>query len=270
MKKIIFLDVDGTLIGPGHIMPESAKEAIKKVRANGHYVALCTGRTYSTIPDWLMNIGFDGVIASTGANVYWNGEEIYNNYIPKDELHNISKVLNKHNASAVFEGRDGRFVTETHRNSIDTFFGNTGSGSDANIFEFDVVDVPYNMDAIEGGVYINCDVDIEQIQKEVGDKIKITGASFSKERTYNGEFTLNGVNKATGMKIIIEHIDELTRDDIIAFGDGLNDLEMIEYAKIGVAMGNAVDELKAIADMVTTNVLDDGIYNGFKKLNLID
>lgn len=269
MKKIIFLDVDGTLVGPGHIMPESAKVAIQKARTNGHIVVVCTGRTNSSIPDWLRNVGFDGIIASAGANVFWNGEEIYNSYIPKEELYIVSKILDKHNASTVFQGRDGRFVTEAHREAIDTFFGNIGRNSDSNPFQMTVVDEPYNMDAIESGVYINSDADIEQIQKEIGNKVKITGASFGKERTYNGEFTLDGINKATGMKILIEHLG-LTRDDIIAFGDGPNDFEMIEYAKTGVVMGNGVDELKAIADMVTTNVLDDGIYNGFKKLNLID
>ena len=69
-------------------------------------------------------------------------------------------------------------------------------------------------------------------------------------------------------KKIVEFLGA-TREDTIAFGDGPNDFEMIEYAGIGVAMGNASDDLKAKADVITTHIAEDGIYNGMKKLNLI-
>ncbi len=74
MKKIIFLDVDGTLIDTKQEMADSSKEAIRKARENGHYVVICTGRIHSGIYPWLLDVGFDGIIASAGSNVFWKGE----------------------------------------------------------------------------------------------------------------------------------------------------------------------------------------------------
>src|SRR5699024_4905468 len=83
-----------------------------------------------------------------------------------------------------------------------------------------------------------------------------------------GEALMKGSHKATGMQKILEHF-KLDQSQSVAFGDSLNDIEMMEFANIGVAMGNGRDELKAVADYVTANVTEDGIYKGLKKLELI-
>ncbi len=268
MKKIIFLDVDGTLVDMQQNIAESTKEAIKLARQNGHYVVLCTGRMYSGIYPWLFEIGFDGVVASAGANVYWAGEEIFSTYIPKEELVKVSKILDRHNATYTFQGSEGRFMDKLNSERLDEYFTGLGMESIINEFKINITETPCDNDKIESGIYINCDVDIDQVQKEVGDKVKITGASFGEERRHNGEFTLMGTHKASGIKYLIDYLN-LSQEDVIAVGDGLNDLEMIDFANVGVAMGNAVEELKKLADFVTTSITDDGVYNAFKKLELI-
>ena len=70
------------------------------------------------------------------------------------------------------------------------------------------------------------------------------------------------------MEVVLQHYG-LTQQDSVAFGDGPNDLEMLQYAAIGIAMGNAVQEAKDVADYVTTDLLEDGIYNGMKHFQLI-
>ncbi len=268
MKKIIFLDVDGTLVDMHQNIAESTKEAIRKARQNGHYVVLCTGRMYSGIQPRLLEIGFDGVVASAGANVYWNGEEIYSICIPKEELAKISDILNKHNAIYAFEGIDGRFMDELNSKRLTEYCASLGMEWIINEFPINITETPYDNDKIDSGIYINADVEVDQIQKEVGDKVKVTGASFGEERRFNGELTLMGTHKASGIDYLINHLN-LSKDDVIAIGDGLNDLEMIEYANVGVAMGNAVDELKSLADLVTDSIMNDGVYKAFKKLELI-
>ena len=83
-----------------------------------------------------------------------------------------------------------------------------------------------------------------------------------------GEIGIGGIHKATGMEIYLNHVG-IDRVDCIAVGDGPNDLQMLEYAGVGVAMGNARAEVKARADMVTDAIGEDGIYHAFERLSLI-
>ncbi len=268
MKKVIFLDVDGTLVDHSQTIPESTKIALKKAKENGHHLVICTGRTYNLMNNELMQY-FDGIVAAAGAHIFWGNEELFHSHIPQDALLKASKVLDKYNANYVFNGYAGRVANEINKNALIKFFHEVGSKDISNSFITEVLDNPYEKVGIESGLYINATGTIEEIQKEIGDVIKVTGASFGTEHVYNGELTLNGVNKATGMEKILTHLG-LTRADSIAFGDGPNDFEMIEYAHISVAMGNAVDDLKTIATLVTDHINEDGIYNGFLKLGLIN
>ena len=93
-------------------------------------------------------------------------------------------------------------------------------------------------------------------------------ASYNMPDENNGEISLSGITKSYGMQKMLDflHVD---RKDTIAFGDGYNDLEMLQFVENGVAMGNAVDDLKAVADYVTDSVDQDGIYKAMKELGLI-
>ncbi len=268
MKKVIFLDVDGTLVDHSQGIPDSALKALKQAKANGHYLVLCTGRTSNFISKDLLQY-FDGVVASAGAHIFWGGKELSHSCIPKEALFTANQVLTKQGASITFQGRSGRYSTESSKQKIVDFFIEFIGKDVSENFEEGVYEHPYDRDDIESCMYIGAKGTIEEVQKEIGDIIKVTGASFGYERVYNGELTLNGVNKATGMQTVLNHLN-LTREDSIAFGDGPNDFEMIEYANIGVAMGNAIDELKAIANLVTSHINEDGLYNGFVTLKLID
>ncbi len=268
MKKVIFLDVDGTLIDHSGNIPESAKKALVLAKEKGHHLVLCTGRTHQIISDSLLQY-FDGVVASAGAHIFWGTEEIFHSTIPKEALEMASKILDKFGASYIFQGNAGRVASEKNKQALIDFFQLTSKKDISSTFVSENIANPYDRTDIESGFYINATGAIEEIQKEIGDVVKVTGASFGTERVFNGELTLNGVNKATGMERLLSHLG-FTQEDSIAFGDGPNDFEMIEYANVGVAMGNAIDELKAIANMVTDHINEDGLYNGFVKLGLID
>ncbi len=269
MKKVIFLDVDGTLVShKNRSMPESTKKALIEAKKNGHYLVLCTGRTCSLISQDLLQY-FDGVVASAGHHIFWGEKEIAHICIPKEALFITSTVLTKHNASFIFQSHSGRYATESSKLSFNKFFMDCyGLDVSKNYIDGNH-EHAYNRDDIESIMYIDAKGTIEEVQKDIGNSLRVTGASFGYERVHNGEISITGVNKATGIETVLNHIG-LTQEDSIAFGDGLNDLEMIEYAHIGVAMGNAEDELKAIANLVTDHVDENGIYNGFTQLNLIN
>ena len=84
----------------------------------------------------------------------------------------------------------------------------------------------------------------------------------------SGEMTKMGVNKATGMQRLMDEL-KIGREDTIAFGDGRNDIEMIEETGLGIAMGNAVPELKSVAKYITTNIEEEGITAACKHFNYI-
>lgn len=82
------------------------------------------------------------------------------------------------------------------------------------------------------------------------------------------DFNLKGVDKASGAERVAQYYG-LKMEEVMAFGDGGNDISIVQAAGVGVAMDNACDELKAVADYVTTSVDDDGVYNALKHFELI-
>ena len=106
------------------------------------------------------------------------------------------------------------------------------------------------------------------MEKELGDIFTIEAASFRKDRGDCGEICCKGINKSYGMEKYLEYVG-LTRKDAIAFGDGPNDLDMLSFAGIGVAMGNARDTVKANADFITRDVEQDGIAYALKELGIL-
>lgn len=88
------------------------------------------------------------------------------------------------------------------------------------------------------------------VQKDLAPDFSVTDMSFKQTERNSGEIGIAGINKATGMQAYLSHVGQ-TKEDAIAFGDSANDMEMIDFAACGVAMGNAIEALKARADMVT-------------------
>lgn len=267
-KKIVFLDVDGTLVDFKMTMPESARKALVLARENGHLLALCTGRAYQDIYPWLMEFEFDAVVASAGAHVVCKEKEIYHSSIDQNDLIKIAQTMKNHGAACVFQGAGGRFMNEKDGLAFLEFFRKMNIEMDGKVLQNTIVEEPYLQNGIESGVYQGADVGIEQIQMEIGDSIMITGASFGMDREFNGEFTKAGITKATGMDQVLAYLGMDVKDSI-AFGDSQNDIPMLKYAEIGVAMGNGASQAIEAADQITTPLLEDGIWNGFKMVGLI-
>ena len=104
----------------------------------------------------------------------------------------------------------------------------------------------------------------------VSEFIKLTGdvLSYSRLNNYGYDVYAKDQTKATGIIHLIEYLN-IKREDTIAFGDGHNDSEMIQYCNIGIAMGNAIQKVKDVSDYITDDIDNDGIYNAMKKFNLI-
>lgn len=276
-RKIIFFDIDGTLINFGGDFPESAKEALRLAKANGHQIFLCTGRSKCQIEERLLEFGFDGFVSGAGAYVEYHGKEVFSNYMTERQLANLLNYLESNNMIYVLQSTDKVIATEACGKAVLANFMEMLKGdvpkNISQIFEHQKIDNDLVANAkeyknIEKACYYKANYPLEQIIEDLKEEYDVTAMSFNDVRDSSGEITVKGITKALGMEKIVEFLGA-TREDTIAFGDGPNDFEMIEYAGIGVAMGNASDDLKAKADVITTHIAEDGIYNGMKKLNLI-
>ena len=276
-NKVIFFDVDGTLINFGGEFPESAKRALRMAKENGHQIILCTGRSKCQIEERLLEFGFDGFVSAAGANVTYHHREIYANYMSEQQLTKLLDFMETNQMIYMLQCTDKVVGTTEcfeamHENFKERLKGKVPENI-TKIFEHELKDDNlrenikqyWNAEKI---CYYKAGLSLGQIREMLGEDYYVTAMSFKNENESSGEIAVGGITKAVGMEKLINYLG-ITREDTVAFGDGPNDFEMIEYAGIGVAMGNASEDLKAIADFVTTDITNDGIYNGMKELNLI-
>ncbi len=269
--KYIFLDIDGTLVNMKSEMPESAKKALLAAKKNGHKVLICTGRYYEQIYPWLLEeIDFDGIIISSGATVIWEGKEIFHKSFSKEMFLHVENTLKNAGASTLyFLGHSLGGTEKDYKRVCDALV-------EAGVSREVVVDAYGNtvfsdtdeLENVEKGMYGCADINIDEMKTRLGPTFNVDPFSFNNMPPTWGEITLAEVSKGSAVRLLMEHVGADIRDSI-AFGDGGNDATMLEAAGIGVAMGNADESAKAVADVITDHIDEDGIYNAFVRLGLI-
>ncbi len=270
-RKLIFLDIDGTLLMKGEYIPASAKEALKLAKANGHEIFIATGRSRSAIPKQVAELGFAGMITSAGAYVEYAGQPIAHQPMNRDRLERLNHYLLRHQAAVLYEANDNIYVTaetfeEFRRYMLKKGFDIDQAGRgfrDRFALVKEISEVPY----VNKIVYFNADRSVEDLQKKWQDVFIIVPNSVT-EDLYSGEISEGGMHKAAGIATLLNYLSA-GREEVIALGDGWNDLEMIQYAHVGVAMGNSADILKEAADLVTGDILQDGVWQAFDQLRLL-
>lgn len=276
-QKVIFFDIDGTLIEFGGGFPESAKRGLTQAKENGHKIVICSGRSKCQVEDRLLDFGFDGLVCAAGAYVEYRDEVVYEHFMSEEQTKELLSYMEDNDTVYMLQCTDKIVATGRCMEAMFEDFKKRSWGrmpeNISKIFQHQRIDDDLLANAklysnAEKVCFYNANKSLEDVAKDIGSAYDLTAMSFKSERDASGEITVAGINKAYGMEKLIEFMG-VNREDTVAFGDGPNDFEMIEYAKVGVAMGNASDDLKAKADMVTTAIDDDGIYNGLKKLGLV-
>ena len=279
-KKIIFLDIDGTLVADDGWVPASAADACRQARLNGHEIYLCTGRSKPEIYDFIMEIGFDGIIGAGGGFVELHDGMLYHKTVPAIEVRRMVDFFNQHDVDFYLESNGGLFASKNFLPHVEgCIYGDLDNDPDARRRK---EEQPHPF--IEGLIYGEEDLyktDVNkacflqsdtlpfaQIKAEFEnafDTIQCTVPQFGDD---SGELMVPGIHKATAIEALLTHLG-LPKERTIAIGDGLNDLEMFDYCAIGIAMGNAKEELKSIADHVTGSVDEDGLHQAFRTFGLI-
>lgn len=258
---LIFFDIDGTLVGEdGRVIPESARNAVQRARANGHICMINTGRTQTLVGTELTKQAeFDGLIMGCGTMVVYRGETLlHETFSPKDGTQ-IIDGLRRYEIDACLEGTennyrdsDDRIFTEVYRRFISHFDG-FGYGS----FQ----EAPGHFDKFYA--YADRLEKMDGFCREFADKLDFvdrTGGFF--------EVMPKGFSKASAMDFVAGALG-ISMEATVAIGDSSNDIPMIKRAHLGIAMGNATEDVKKIADYVSTDISDNGIENALRWLGVL-
>lgn len=269
MGKILFFDVDGTLVPfRKTIAPETAA-ALQEAREKGHQVVICTGRSLYMMEESLLAMA-DGIVATSGSYVRCGDHLVYQEYMPREIFLRAAEVLDR--AGAILIGQAEGECRYRPRDAcrLQAYFEAAGAPETTRSVFFGgcvISEDPADFAVIKKITYRESKWSVAELQEALRDCCDVVSSSFNPDST-EGEITCRCINKATGMQHYIDYLGK-RREDTIAFGDSYNDREMLEFAGVGVAMGNAVEPLKKIADFVTSNVEDNGIAAALRTLGLI-
>lgn len=281
MTRIAFLDVDGTIAEHGSTIAPSTVTAIRRARANGHLVWLCTGRADGDIHPDVRAIGFDGAISNAGAYATSGDELIVEHPMPRAdvaaietyfEAHGIHYFLQTHEAvfaSPGIEPMMREYVRERLAKRAAEIAARGLDGEPTTSIPRARPLAEVDRGRVAKAVFISPVADtVAHAGAELGQRFHVIPGSIPLPGGSNGEIGLAGVTKGSAILEVLEHLG-LDRADAIGIGDSWNDVEMFQVVGTPVAMGNAPVELQRLAGRVTTAVLDDGVHNAFAELGLL-
>lgn len=278
MQKIIFLDVDGTLVDEHGNIPESAKEAVQKARKNGHLVFLSTGRSKAELFPDILDVGFDGIIGAAGGYIELEEDILFHQHVSTEDLTHLVSFFTEHGIDFYLESNDGLYAGGNAKARIAQLIEDLMTSNPEASATIERGLKPFH-DAMKEGVdlvrpnvnkisFLGSSIPLDVIQSEFASRFTVIPSTVAVFGANSGELSIPGINKATAIATLLEHLG-LERSQTFAYGDGLNDIEMLEYVEIGVAMGNAKPEVKRVADDVTDDCEADGLANSFEKYGLI-
>ena len=269
-KKIIFIDIDGTLLSHTQGISPKSIEAISAARENGHLVFLNTGRSKSYSQAFL-NLPVDGFIFGAGAHVEINKKTLYNLSIDHNDMVEMIKLLKNNQLILVFEGSEKSYFSNEALVFFEKIFEKRLAENNQKVLKYHVTKEIFNdLDSYlvdstpinKMTIYFKDAADYQFLKDFLADRYSF----IMYDRA--AEIVVKGINKFKGIEEVCNYYKHPI-ENTIAFGDSYNDYEMIKFAGVGVAMANSHPDILELADLVTNSVDDDGIYYGFKKLELI-
>lgn len=256
MIKAAFFDVDGTVYShESKCVPESTIEALKALRKKGIKTFLATGRHFSEIDEFPVGkIPFDGYVMLTG-QLCTDGKRnvIFGNAIDGADAECLLNEFKKKEMPVMLVEKDKLYI-----NLVNEIVINGQAEISSPIPEV----MEYKGDPVYQIIcYGGKELEMELIPK-------LPNCKITRWCPFGIDVISKTGGKVTGIKKMLE-VHGIGQEEVIAFGDGENDIEMLQFAGIGVAMGNAEPEVKAVADYVTTDIDDDGILNALKHFEIL-
>ncbi|MCD7839928.1 MAG: Cof-type HAD-IIB family hydrolase [Erysipelotrichaceae bacterium] len=259
MIKAIFFDIDGTLLShTSKSVPDFTKKALHLLKQKGIYTFVASGRHISEMKDIPINdLDFTGYITLNGQYCFNNDGVIYDLGINQEDINNIIHYIDKHPFPCIFVEDKLMYINyhnvavQIVQNAISTPLPDINDlhrGYNHKIYQV----IPYDIDKTK--------------EKEILNLMPHCKATRWHDLAID-IIPSNG-GKQNGIQQILKYY-HINQDETMAFGDGNNDIDMLEFVEIAIAMGNATDTVKEVSDYITDDVDHDGIYNALKKYNII-
>lgn len=275
MSRILFIDVDGTLVDYHNRLPDSAVAAIRAARAAGHRVYLCTGRSKAEMPDSLWDIGIDGMVGGNGSYVEDAGEVVLHQTLTGEECAAIVDWLHLRGLEFYLETNDGLFASERFEEVATPVMalysarkGKPAPETASAGFHGMVFGGSLDRDDVNKLSYVLTSYDDHLAAREAFSGLQHGTWGGRDAEALFGDIGPTGITKAHAVDALLEHLGA-DQADTIAFGDATVDIPMFNACAVGVAMGNASEDLKALATLVTEDVEHDGLAKAFSSLGLI-
>ncbi len=282
-KNIIFFDVDGTLVDvrpAREYVPESTIKAVQETRKKGNLCFLCTGRSKAEIFSHIMEVGFDGIIGAGGGFVEIGDEMLYHKMVPQTAIYHVVDFFEEHGFDYYIESNGGLYASQNLVPRLERImYGDLDNDPLARKKKEEepshfIPSLKVGYDLHRSDVNKICFLEkegmpFETIKKEFENEFNVIHCTVPIFGDDSGELSVPGVSKASAIETLIQHLG-IPKENTYAFGDGLNDIDMLEYCEHGIAVGNATQGLKDIADEITDDIAEDGIYNSMKKHGLIE
>jgi Cof subfamily protein (haloacid dehalogenase superfamily) len=256
--KLVIVDIDGTILPHAGTISMATKQAVQQLKDKNIKVVIATGRAPYFADFIAKDLGINSAVYFNGSYVFHEGIEIYKNSIQKNTLKNVLQLSNDfHHPITFLGGRSFRATEINHPYIVEAY-------------QYD----PWKPEMAPANYWRNEDIYQLFLHCAAGEEAAYQShiPELDFRRWTSGlptcDVNLANSNKAVGLTKLLEKLG-IAPDEAVAFGDGLNDIEMLSFVGMGVAMGDARDEVKHAANMVTLSAVEDGVRHGLKKLGLI-
>lgn len=255
-EKIVFFDIDGTLLDENKQLVPSARDAIFRLRQKGVRVALATGRAPFMFENLLRDLEINTYISFNGQYVVSMGRPIFKNPLDHHKLQILEKSAQRNAHPLVYLDEKEMRASEAGHPFVQK------SLNDLRLDYPDIDPAFYRRRHIYQAL-VFCEEKDHHLYEGQYEAFR-----FIRWHDYSVDIVPAGGSKAEGIARLLNVLG-LSRENVYAFGDGRNDLEMLRFAGVGVAMGNAHEETKEAADYVTKAVDEDGILYGLLETGLL-
>lgn len=261
-QYMLFFDIDGTLLDEREeIVPESTVKALHKARDNGHLLFLCTGRCQAIWPKEILDIGFDGVVGGCGTQILYHGRELLHARLEPELMSELAEDLTLCHVDGVLEGATASYFRRDYwMPVVKKIFEENGTfAQECQLFWEEAGELDFDKMAL----WFDESSDMAGFKAKYEDRFDF----ILRDPTFY-EVVPKGYSKATGIAFLCRELG-IDRKHTIGVGDSTNDLPMLRYVGISIAMGNGNPDIFPEVDYVTAPVMEDGIEKALIKYRLI-